>query len=205
MSTISSVGKVAYIYDKGADTWFPVAGSTNPAANISWSGTHAFQNSTIFASALTSRAGINNFANAAERTSLMGGSIQNGVTSFLRDTNESYYYFNGEWRLAGDNANLSAKTANFSLALVDSGKTLDVESSTSVTITIPKNSTVPFPVGTQFGIIQTGAGQVSFAGEDIAVTILSKNSNKKISSRYSPATLIKRSENTWILLGDLTA
>jgi beta-lactamase superfamily II metal-dependent hydrolase len=63
---------------------------------------------------------------------------------------------------------------------------------------------VPFPTGTQIAFIQVGAGQTTFAAGP-GVEILSKNSNKRISARYSPATLIKRDTNTWILIGDLTA
>jgi len=39
----------------------------------------------------------------------------------------------------------------------------------------------------------------------VGVIINSKNSNKKISSRYSGAVLTKVDTNTWLLLGDLTA
>jgi len=98
------------------------------------------------------------------------------------------------------------------LAQVDSGKTIDIDSSTAVVVTIPANSAVAFPVGTQIAFIQIGVGQVSFA-PDTGVTLLSKGigasptipGNRKISARYSAATLIKRSENVWTLIGDLTA
>jgi hypothetical protein len=72
------------------------------------------------------------------------------------------------------------------------------------TVTIPTNAQVPFQIGTQIAFVQIGLGQTSFTSV-LGVEILSKNSNKKISARYSPATLIKRDTNTWILIGDLTA
>jgi hypothetical protein len=71
-------------------------------------------------------------------------------------------------------------------------------------VTIPTNTEVPFLTGTQIAFIQVGSGQTTFAASP-GVEILSKNSNKRISARYSPATLIKRDTNTWILIGDLTA
>jgi hypothetical protein len=76
--------------------------------------------------------------------------------------------------------------------------------SNSHTVTIPTNYNVSFDIGTQIAFIQIGLGQTSFTSAS-GVDILSKNSNKKISARYSPATLIKRDTNTWILIGDLTA
>jgi hypothetical protein len=59
-------------------------------------------------------------------------------------------------------------------------------------------------VGTQIAFIQTGAGQLVFVPAS-GVTLLSKNSNRKVAARYSPATLIQKSANTWVLIGDLTA
>lgn len=207
---ISSAGKIAYILKKGngttiPDVWYPIAGGVDPSANIPWSGIHSFSNTVNFNTVVNAKAGINNFANATERTSVLGAAPQNGTTAYLRDTNEFYYFYNGSWRVYSDNAYLSSKTTSFTLAMTDAGKTLDVDSSSPIVITVPRTSTVAFPIGTQIGIIQTGSGQVSFTTEDGTVTILSKNSNKKISARYTPATLIKRTDATWILIGDLTA
>jgi hypothetical protein len=213
---VSSVGKVAYILKKGngttiPDTWYPIAGAMDPTIDVTWTGTQGFTGSVNFQSVLNSKAGINNFANTAARDAAIPTPVE-GSTCFIRAANEIQYYSNGIWRVYGDNADLSFKTSNFTLAQVDSGKTIDIDSSTAVVVTIPANSAVAFPIGTQIAFIQIGVGQVSFA-PDTGVTLLSKGigasptipGNRKISARYSAATLIKRSENVWTLIGDLTA
>jgi hypothetical protein len=211
MSTISGIGKVAYVYEASTDTWYPVAGATNTAANFSWTGTHNFAATATFASVLNARAGINNFQDPAARDAAIT-SPTNGIVVFVRQTNagavinQIQYYFNGAWRVYGENANLLTKTANHILELSDAGRTLDMDVATANTITIPTNASVPFLIGTQIAVIQTGAGQTAFVPSDSnTVILLSKNSNRKISARYSPATLIKKDTNTWVLVGDLTA
>jgi hypothetical protein len=210
MSTISNVGKVAYVYDQPNDTWHPVAGYTNTTEAFSWSGAHNFSNTVNFNSVLNAKAGVNNFLDAAARD-LAITSPTNGIVVFVRQTNagavinQIQYYFNGAWRVYGENANLTTKTSNHTLELADAGRTLDVDVATTNTITVPTNAAVPFLIGTQIAFIQTGAGQTVFSPSDVTVTIFSKNSNRKISSRYSPATLIKKDTNTWVLVGDLTA
>ena len=211
MSTISNVGKVAYVYDQPNDTWHPVAGYTNTTEPFAWSGAHDFSNTVNFNSVLNAKAGINNFLDAAARDLAITSPI-NGIVVFVRQTNagavinQIQYYFNGAWRVYGENANLVTKTSNHTLELTDAGRTLDIDVATANTITIPTNAAVPFLIGSQIAFIQTGAGQTVFSPSDpITVIILSKNSNRKISSRYSPATLIKKDTNTWVLVGDLTA
>jgi hypothetical protein len=207
MSTISSVGKVAYVYDQPTDTWHPVAGYANTTETYTWSGPHNFNNTVNFNSVLTAKAGVNNFQSEALRDAAIPSPI-NGIVVFIRDSNQIQYYSNGTWRVYGDNANLIEKTSSHDLELSDAGKTIQMNSAGLNTVAIPPNLVVPFPIGTQIAFIQIGAGQTSFAslGTGAAtVEILSKNGNRKISSRYSPATLIKRDTNTWILIGDLTA
>jgi hypothetical protein len=186
-----------------------MAGYTNTTENFTWSGTNLYSNTVTFASVLNARAGVNNFLDPAARDSAIP-SPTNGVVVFIRQSNSGevlnqiQYFFNGVWRLYGENAQLSLKSSGFTLSLADAGRTIDVEASSNATITIPANSSVPFLVGTQIAFIQTGAGQLIF-NPDIGVTLLSKNSNRKVAARYSPATLIQKSANTWILIGDLTA
>jgi hypothetical protein len=211
MSAVSNIGKVAYIYDQPTDTWHPVAGYTNTTENFAWAGTHSFSNTVNFNSVLNAKAGINNFLDPASRD-LAITSPANGIVVFIRQTNtgavlnQIQYYFNGAWRVYGENAGILTKTSSHTLELVDAGRTLDMDVSTANTVTIPTNASVAFLIGTQIAFIQTGAGQTSFVPADSnTVILLSKNSNRKISARYSPATLIKKDTNTWVLVGDLTA
>jgi hypothetical protein len=209
MTAIDSVGKVAYVYDQSDDRWYPVAGYANTTVPYSWSGTHQFTNTVTFDSVLNAKAGVNNFLDPATRD-LTITSPTNGIVVFVRQTNEGQilnqiqYYHLGAWRVYGENAQLFTRSLDFILSISDSGRTIDAESSSSITVTIPANSSVPFLVGTQVAFIQTGVGQLVFVPA-IGVTLLSKNNNRKVAARYSPATLIQKSANTWILIGDLTA
>lgn len=209
MPSIDSVGKVAYIYDQSDDRWYPVAGYANTTVPYSWSGTHEFTNTVSFDSVLNAKAGVNNFLNPSSRNAAIS-SPTNGLVTFIRQTddgqilNQIQYWYLNAWRVYGENAQLFSRSTSFTLSLLDAGRTIDAESASSITVTIPLNSSVPFLVGTQIAFVQTGAGQLVFVPAS-GVTLLSKNNNRKVAARYSPATLIQKSANTWILIGDLTA
>lgn len=205
MASVSTVGKVAYIYDEASDTWYPVAGTVNTSVNQTWTGTQAFGASVTLNSVVNAKAGVNNFADATARDAAIT-SPTSGIVVFLRDSNQIQYYANGGWRIYGDNAQLVTKTADFQLALTDAGRTIDVSASgsTPIVVTIPLNSTTAFPVGAQIAFIQTGEAKIQFSFVS-GVTSISKGGNKKTSATGSPATLIKKATDTWILIGDLTA
>lgn len=71
------------------------------------------------------------------------------------------------------------------------------------TLTIPVNTSVDFPIGAQVLIIQTGASQVTIAGS--AGVTVNGTPGLKLRAQWSSATLIKRSINTWVAIGDLSA
>ena len=100
--------------------------------------------------------------------------------------------------------NTTAKTDSFTLALGDENTTILCDKSTSMTVTIPLNSSVAFAVGTQISFVQLGEGQLVFEGA-AGVTLNSDNSKKKIMVRYGVASLIKTATDTWVLFGQLTA
>jgi hypothetical protein len=70
-------------------------------------------------------------------------------------------------------------------------------------LTVPLNSTVAFPTGTQINILQTGAGQTTVVATG-GVTI-NATPGLKLRAQWSGATLIKRATDTWTLVGDLSA
>lgn len=91
----------------------------------------------------------------------------------------------------------------YTTVLADRDKLVEVSSATGVTVTIPTNSSVAYPVGTSIDILQTGAGQVTIAGAG-GVTV-NATPGLKLRTQWSSATLFKRAENTWVVFGDLTA
>lgn len=211
MSTISNVGKIAYVYDEASDTWYPVAGMTDASADFSWSGDHTFSaaGSITSAAPIVASNGLNAFTNTTDRATKVPSPV-NGAFAFVPVNNvmEIQYYYAGSWRVFTDNAYLSEKLASFTLTTTDVGRTIEANSSSTVTVTIPLDSVTNFTIGTQIAFIQSGTGQINFVGATDGtntVSLLSKNSNKKTAARYSQAILVKKAANTWYLMGDLTA
>ena len=90
---------------------------------------------------------------------------------------------------------------NYTLALTDAYKLVEMNKGTAVTLTVPKNAVVAFPIGTTICVIQKGAGLVTFAPVDGDVTILSYDSALSMLGQYAGATLTKVATNTWYLTG----
>jgi hypothetical protein len=88
------------------------------------------------------------------------------------------------------------------LALTDADEIVNPTSSSAVTITVPPNSSVAFPIGTQIDIIQSGTGKVTIAA-GVGVTINSLSSNKSLAGLYAGGTLIKGATDIWLLIGSL--
>jgi hypothetical protein len=68
------------------------------------------------------------------------------------------------------------------------------------TVTVPPNSGVAFPVGTQIDVMQQGAGKVTFAA-GAGVTINSQGGLLSIGAQYVGVSLIQTAANTWTLVG----
>jgi hypothetical protein len=99
---------------------------------------------------------------------------------------------------------LNAQTGTtYTLALNDAGKVITATNASPVTITVPGNSTVAYPIGTQIVVVAGGAGAVTFSPV-VGVTVNSKDSNLTIDGQYASACLLKVSTNIWILFGALT-
>ena len=98
-----------------------------------------------------------------------------------------------------------AKTDSYTLsALTERDSLIEMNKSTAVTLTIPADSTIDYPVGTSIDILQTGAGQVTIAPVSGTVTV-NATPGLKLRTTWSSATLFKRAANTWVVYGDLTA
>jgi hypothetical protein len=98
---------------------------------------------------------------------------------------------------------INQQVASYTLVLADDGKLVELNSASGINLTVPPYSSVPFPVGTQITIVQTGAGQVTVV-QGSGVTVNS-NPGLKIRAQYTAATLIKRGTDTWVLVGDLSS
>jgi hypothetical protein len=98
----------------------------------------------------------------------------------------------------------SEKTASYQLdTLSHKDNVVEMNSASAVTFTIPLEATTSWPVGASMDIIQTGAGQVTVAIE--AGGTLNYTPGNKLRTQWSSCTIMKRSADSWILFGDLTA
>lgn len=91
---------------------------------------------------------------------------------------------------------------NYTLVAADRDKLVEVNNgATANTLTVPLNSSVPYPIGTQIVIVQTGSGQTTLTPA-VGVTI-NGTPGLKISAQWGVATLIKRGTDTWLAYGNL--
>lgn len=98
---------------------------------------------------------------------------------------------------------INQQAGAYTTVLADRDKLVEVSSGSGVTVTIPTNASVAYPVGTSIDILQTGSGQVTIAG-DSGVTV-NATPGLKLRTQWSSATLFKRATNTWVVFGDLSA
>lgn len=210
MSTVSPNSRVAYMYDQPTDTWYAIAGVANTNVAYTWNAVHTFGSVVTVNDVIRAKAGVNRFQNPTTRNTIIPSPIK-GTVCFVEQTdggtdiNQVQIYNGTSWVGMLDTSILNTKTADYTLVLGDAGQTIMVDSTGDRTITIPLNANVPFAIGQRIDFIRLNTGNVTIAGATVAVTINSKNSNKKIAARYSGATLIKYDTNTWVLIGDLTA
>jgi hypothetical protein len=96
------------------------------------------------------------------------------------------------------------QTASYTLVLADANKLVELNVATANTLTVPLNSSVAFPIGTQILIAQYGAGACTITAAG-GVTLRSEGSKLKTNGQYSGATLVKIAENEWYAFGNLIA
>lgn len=108
-----------------------------------------------------------------------------------------------KWQYEGE-LTLNAQTGTtYTLVLTDSAKFVTLTNASSITLTVPTNSSVAFPVGTQVNLVQLGAGQVTVGGA--GVTLRSQGSKLKLNGQYAAAVLIKIATDEWVLVGNTAA
>ena len=102
-------------------------------------------------------------------------------------------------------ATFNAQTGtSYTLALTDLAKLVTLTNAAGITLTVPPNSSVAFPVGTQVLLYQGGAGQVTIT-PGAGVTVRSEDSRLKITGQYGVAGLIKVATDEWAAFGNLAA
>ena len=100
----------------------------------------------------------------------------------------------------------SQSGTSYTLVLADAGKTLETTNGSTVTVTIPTNASVAFPVKTRIMILQVGAGQVSVSGAG-GVTVAGRGISApvKTAGQYAAIICYKQATDTWVIWGDISA
>ncbi len=84
----------------------------------------------------------------------------------------------------------------------DEGRVITIENDAAITVTIPANSAVAFPLGTEIEFVQKGAGAITFA---ITSDTLNVNPvwTKVTRGAWAVVRLRKLTATIWVLTGDL--
>lgn len=95
----------------------------------------------------------------------------------------------------------SLKVANYQLALVDRGKSV-VMNGASLTLTVPANGAVAFPIGTAIVVINIAATSLSVAITTDTMTLVnSTTTGTRTLAQNAMATLVKVGATNWIIAG----
>ena len=97
----------------------------------------------------------------------------------------------------------TVKTATtYTLALADNNRLVEIANASAITLTVPTNAAVAFPIGARIEIAQTGAGQITVSGSGVTLRLPS-GKQAKTRLQYSVISLTKRGADEWIVSGDL--
>lgn len=98
---------------------------------------------------------------------------------------------------------LNAQTGTtYTLVLADNAKVVTLSNASAITLTVPTNASVAFPIGVQVNLVQLGAGQVTVTS---SATIRSQGSKLKLNGQYAAASLLKVAADEWVLIGNTAA
>ena len=102
-------------------------------------------------------------------------------------------------------ATFNAQTGtSYTLALTDGAKLVTLTNAGAITLTVPPDSSVAFPIGSQVLLYQGGAGQVTITA-GAGVTIRSQGAKLKINDQYGVAGIVKIATDEWVAFGNLVA
>jgi len=94
---------------------------------------------------------------------------------------------------AGNGINAQTGTT-YTLVLTDAGKNVTLSNASSVTVTIPANSSVAYPTGTRINFTNLGAGTVTIAAAG-GVTL---NGSPLTLAQYTDGSILKLATDTWV-------
>jgi len=140
-------------------------------------------------------------AQAGASNPVMNGTVTVGTSK--RYSREDHVHASDTSKM-DKNASINTQTASYTLVITDASKVVEMNVASANNLTVPPNSSVGFPIGTQIDISQLGAGQTTVVA-GAGVTIRSSGAKLKITGQYSGAVLYKRGTDEWVLQGDIAA
>ena len=132
-------------------------------------------------------------SNHIQGTTLIGSTTDNGSGAKLQVTGSITYQ-----------NSFNRQTASYTLVLTDQNDIVEMNVASANNLTIPLNSSVAFPIGTEIQVLQYGAGQTTIVATS-GVTTRSKSGQLKIANQYTGVTLVKVGTDEWYVIGNLTA
>lgn len=99
---------------------------------------------------------------------------------------------------------INAQTGTtYTLVLSDASKLVTLSNGGAITLTVPTNASVAYPVGTVIALAQLGTGLVTVEG-DTGVTINSTTpGDEDLVGQWATASLTKLATDTWLLSGGI--
>jgi len=117
------------------------------------------------------------------------------VSAYPAKSLEIAQYVDGQVPLLAMTQNAQTGTS-YSFLLTDFTKLVTLSNASPVAVTLPLESSVAWPAGTQLRLLNQGAGTVTVAGS-VGVTI---NGSPLTLTQYKGANLIKTGTNTWTFI-----
>jgi hypothetical protein len=94
-------------------------------------------------------------------------------------------------------------TTAYTPILTDENQMVTLSNPAAITVTLPQNSAVAFPIGAEVDFLWLGAAQPSFAAGTGAT--VNGTPGLKLRAQFSAATAKKIATNTWVIIGDLAS
>lgn len=132
--------------------------------------------------------------------------VNSGVTgSLLGTASYATQALSASWAPGGSSTiSFNRQTASYTLVLADAGKVVEMNVGSANNLTVPLNSSVAYPVGTEITVTQYGAGRTTIVATS-GVTLRSVNSWLKANGQYSVIGLLKVATDEWYVYGNLSA
>jgi hypothetical protein len=157
------------------------------------------QQGTQLAADLVSGPGSSTNANIAVMSGTTGKIIADGGATIASITNSI-----ATKETIGEYSAINAQTGTtYTLALSDKGCLVTLSNASAITLTIPPNSSVAFPVKSKIDSAAYGAGQVTIA-PGAGVTLRAAGGALKSRVQYTAWTMVKIATDEWLVFGDLT-